>query len=135
MSARAKRFDYAVHVEMSGEMTIDGGSLIEPGEEWTPEHLVLAGLAKCTMLSLTFSAKRIGATVAGSAHATGMVTRREEDGRFALIETAVQLNVAIDPPPDDLAQLLHYAERGCFVGASLRATPTYRWVVNGNRIT
>ena len=40
-----------------------------------------------------------------------------------------------DPPEvsvaDAVADLLVKAERDCFVGASLRAMPAYRWTVNG----
>lgn len=133
MATRAKQFDYQVSVAASGVMTADRKSPMTPGDDWTPEHLLLAGLCKCTLKSLGFSAGRIGATVSGGATATGVVTRREEDGRFALVAADVRLNVAIDPPPDDLPRLLDIAERGCFVGASLRATPTYHWTVNGAR--
>ncbi len=134
MTTRAKRFEYLVKVD-DEQITADGGSPLHPDEAWTPEHLLLAGLARCTMASLASSAKRAGAAVTGSAVATGAVTRREEDGRFALVEANVQVTVALDPPPEDISQVLYYAERGCFVGASLTATPTYEWIVNGTKIT
>jgi hypothetical protein len=44
------------------------------------------------------------------------------------------LRVDPEPEPDALAQLLAAAERDCFVGSSLTAKPTYRWVVNGRPI-
>ena len=35
---------------------------------------------------------------------------------------------------DDLTKLLDSAEYGCFIGASLTATPTYEWRVNGEAV-
>lgn len=130
MSTRAKRFDYAVTLGSDGALSAETGPPLAAGEEWTPEHLVLAGLAMCTMKSLEYSATRAGSAATGEVAATGVVTRREDDGRFALVEVDVRLNVAITPPPQDLPKLLSFAERGCFVGASLRATPRYHWTVN-----
>jgi hypothetical protein len=68
-----------------------------------------------------------------SGSARTLVTRREEDGRYAMVETDVELAVAIDPEPDPaaLADLLALAERDCFIGSSLTAEPSYRWTVNG----
>ena len=120
-----KRFEYSVS-ERSGTP-----AQAEP--DWTAEHLVLSGLARCSLSSLEYYAKRENVAVSGSAEADGVVTRRESDGRFAFVETRVGLDVEVEPPLDEetLAKLLHSAERGCFVGASLTATPTYEWRVNG----
>lgn len=135
MATRAKEFSYNVGVDHTGAMTAEGGAAMSPQTAWTPEHLVLAGLCQCTLKSLAFSAGRLGATVSGGASARGVVTRRDDDGRYALISAEVLLDVTIDPPPDDLDRLLAAAERGCFVGASLRASPDYRWTVNGSRVS
>jgi hypothetical protein len=64
------------------------------------------------------------------------VTRRETDDRYALVETDVELDVELEPAPepDALAELLALAEHDCFVGSSLTAKPTYRWIVNGRTI-
>lgn len=129
--ARAKRFDYAIGIDETGRMFAEGGAAIDPGREWTPEHLVLAALGRCTMSSLRYHAKRAGATVGGRVTASGEVTRRDEDGRFAFVQIRVGLEVAIEPEPPDLPALLMKAERDCFVGASLRVTPTYVWTVGG----
>lgn len=131
MATRAKTFDYTVNVNLAGPMSADGSALA-PDAAWTPEHLVLAGLAQCSLKSLEYSAARDGLTVSGGASASGVVTRRDEDGRFALVAIDVRLDITVDPPPADLAKLLHFAEKGCFVGASLKAAPTYHWTVNGS---
>ena len=123
-----KRFAYSVS-EGSGTPTH-----AEP--DWTAEHLVLAGLARCSLSSLGYYAKRVNVTVSGSAEADGVVTRRESDGRFAFVETRVGLDVELEPPlaGDELEELLARAEQGCFVGASLTATPVYTWRVNGEDV-
>ena len=46
-------------------------------------------------------------------------------------DVGVQL---MEPEPDALSELLALAERDCFVGSSLTAKPSYRWVVNGRSI-
>jgi organic hydroperoxide reductase OsmC/OhrA len=124
----ARRFEYAV-VERFGDPPH-----AEP--DWTPEHFVLAGLARCTFKSLDFHAKRAGITVTGSAAANGLVTRREEDGRYAFVDIDCRLEIELDPQPgeEDLGELLDLAERDCFVGASLNPMPHYEWHVDGKAV-
>jgi organic hydroperoxide reductase OsmC/OhrA len=121
----ARRFEYAV-TERLGEPPH-----AEP--DWTPEHLLLAGLARCTLKSIDFHTERTGIAARGSAAAAGVVTRREEDGRYAFVELECGLDVELEPRPDGetLAELLDLAERDCFVGASLSPYPRYEWRVNG----
>jgi organic hydroperoxide reductase OsmC/OhrA len=124
----AKRLEYSV-----SERT---GTPASAEPDWTAEHLLLAGLARCSLSSLEYYAKRVNVEVSGSADADGVVTRRDSDGRFAFIETRVALDVEVQPPlpGDDLSKLLDSAEYGCFIGASLTATPSYEWRVNGEPV-
>ena len=128
----AKTFEYAASLDGDGRLLADGSPL-EPGEAWTPEHLVLAGLMRCTLKSLRFHAERGGIVVRGSAAAEAVVSKRREDGRFAFVDIDCGLDVVLDPPleGDRLTELLDLAERDCFVGASLTAKPRYEWRVNG----
>ena len=129
----AKRFEYAASLDAEGRLLAGGESPLVPGEPWTPEHLVLAGLMRCTLKSLNFHADREGVSVRGSAAAEGVVAKREDDGRYAFAEIECGLDVELDPLPqgDDLGELLDLAERDCFVGASLKPSPRYEWRVNG----
>jgi organic hydroperoxide reductase OsmC/OhrA len=132
--SQAKTFDYAVSLDEIWDARSDrGGSVLAGAEEasWTPEHLVLAGLARCTLTSLRFHCVRAGITLTARAAVRGTVTRRESDGCFAFVETAFDGEVAFDPKPDEatVAELLAKAERDCFVGASLTAAPSYEWIV------
>jgi organic hydroperoxide reductase OsmC/OhrA len=131
-----KRFEYAASLDAEGELLADGEAPLAPGEPWTPEHLVLAGLMRCTLKSLRFHAERQNVSVRGSAAAEGVVAKREDDGRYAFVEIECGLDVELDPLPqgDGLLELLDLAERDCFVGASLRQSPRYEWRVNGELV-
>lgn len=136
MASRARVFEYAVTIDSAWNATSDrGGTPLQGSEEevWTPEHLLIAGLGRCTLTSLRYHCGRADITLTSQAAATGTVTRRESDGRFALVEAEVSLDISLDPLPDAeaLGVLLAKAERDCFVGASLSVGPTYRWTVNG----
>ena len=90
---------------------------------------MLAGLVRCSLNSLGYHARRAGIEVTGSGDASGTVTQREDDGRYAFVEIMCRLDVELTPAPDDLEALLGKAERDCFIGASLTAKPTYVWNV------
>jgi organic hydroperoxide reductase OsmC/OhrA len=123
-----KRLDYSVS-ERSGTP-----AHAEP--DWTAEHLLLAALARCSLSSLEYYAKRANVRASGTADVDGIVTRRDSDGRYAFVETRVALDVGLEPALDgeELAKLLDSAEYGCFIGASLTETPTYAWRVNGKAV-
>jgi uncharacterized OsmC-like protein len=130
MAVRAKEFRYAVDLLEGGAVRTEDGTSLGDTPEWTPEHLLLAGLVRCSVQSLRFHAQRGGIEVAGATgSARGLVTKREGDERYALVEAEVALDVRLRPLPgeDALAELLAKAERDCFVGASLSVKPAYRW--------
>ena len=134
--AQAKRFEYAAAVERDGRLRGRDDSPLDVPEGWTPEHLVLAALGRCTLKSLSHHAERAGVTAHGSAQASGVVTKREDDGRFAFVEIECSLDVDLDPAPagEELPELIGLAERDCFIGASLTVTPRYTWRVNGHEV-
>ncbi len=127
----AKRFEFAASVAADGALCAEERDRLDPGEAWTAEHLVLAALCRCSLASLRFHAERDGIAVAGTAVASGLVTRRETDGRYAFVELQCGLDVTLEPAPGDLSALLALAERDCFIGASLTAPVEYEWRVNG----
>ena len=134
MSGQAKSFDYEVTIDETWDAWSDrGGGVLAGADEasWTPEHLLLAGLARCSLTSLRYHCVRAGVTLTARASAHGTVTRREEDGRFAFVLVTVEADVAFDPKPDEstIAELLAKAERDCFIGASLTVAPAYTWRV------
>jgi organic hydroperoxide reductase OsmC/OhrA len=137
MPVRAKELRYAVDLAPDGELRDESGVVLDVPAEWSPEHLLLAGLVRCSLKSLAFHARRRAVEVrSASGSSRTLVTQRETDGRYALVDTEVELAVELapEPEPDTLSELLWLAERDCFVGSSLTAKPSYRWVVNGRTI-
>jgi uncharacterized OsmC-like protein len=136
MTVAAKEFRYNLELDRTGRVTADGRSPLDLDTAWTPEHLVLAGLVRCTLQSLRFHAEPLGTDFVANASAAAMVTRRPEDDRYAFVEIDVELDLELDPVPpgEELAALLAKAERDCFVGASLKPSPRYRWSVNGTAL-
>ena len=134
-TVRARTFRYGVTLDREWAAASDrgGAPLASDESAWTPEHLLLAALARCVLTSLGYHARRAGVAVASSAEAAGTVTRREEDGRFAFVEIELDAVVDLDPaqPAAVARELVAKAERDCFVGASLRVKPSYRWTVDG----
>ncbi len=132
MNARAKHFDYWISLEEGGTLSADGHPVTIEGEVGA-EHLLLAALARCSISSLEHFASQKGLEVHASAHASGTVTRRDEDDRYGFVNIECKLEVRLEPEPPEheLRPLLESAEWGCFIGASLKPAPLYRWRVNG----
>jgi len=134
VAGRAKELRYAVDLTADGELRDESGVVLDVPAEWSPEHLLLAALVRCSLKSLGFHAGRKGVDVrSASGNGRTLVTQRGTDNRYALVETEAELTVELvpEPEPDTLAELLALAERDCFVGSSLTAKPSYRWIVNG----
>jgi uncharacterized OsmC-like protein len=135
VAVRARTFEYAVSLDTGGTATSDDGGTPLPLEEaWSPEHLVLAALTRCTLQSLGYHAKGAGLRLTASGRATGTVSKRDPGDRYAFVRIAVELDVQLEPAPENVRELLNLAERDCFVGASLALKPDYRWVVDGEEV-
>jgi organic hydroperoxide reductase OsmC/OhrA len=132
VTVTAKRLKFEVTVARSAALEADGARL-ELAKGWTAEHLLMAALVRCSITSLRYHARRAGITAEAGGSARGLVTKRHDDGRYAFVEAEISLDVELDPEPDaaETGALLAKAERDCFISASLRITPTYRWRVNG----
>jgi organic hydroperoxide reductase OsmC/OhrA len=132
MAHTAKEFRYAVDLSGGDVVRTEDGTPLGGGPEWTPEHLLLAGLVRCSVKSLRHHAKRAGIAVeSATGTASSLFSRRETDGRFAVTELSVELALKLEPQPGEaeLVELLAKAERDCFIGASLTLKPTYVWTV------
>src|SRR6476469_6476258 len=130
MQAQAKVLEYAVEVDRGNRMTIPGGAQIEHAEGWSPDHLLLAALVRCSIDSFTYHARRAGHDVSASGSAHGKITRRDTDGRYAFVTIEVAIDAQREPRADDTDALVVKAERDCFVGASLTIKPEYTWRVS-----
>ena len=132
MAVKAKEFRFAVDLEEGGSLRAEDGTRLEVDPAWSPEHLLLAALVRCSLQSLRHHARRAQIEVSDTNGSTrALFTKREGDDRYAAIEVELDLAVRLSPHPgeDELAELLARAEHGCFIGASLTAKPTCRWTV------
>jgi organic hydroperoxide reductase OsmC/OhrA len=135
MAIKPRELRFAVDLEPGGGIVDENGVRLAVPAEWTPEHILLAALIRCSLASLRYHAERAGLSVGDtSGSAQALVTKRESDERYAVVEAEAVLGVELEPEPDDLPALLAKAERDCFVGASLTAKPSYRWTVNGRAV-
>jgi organic hydroperoxide reductase OsmC/OhrA len=132
VAIRAKHFEYWVSLGDDGEVSADGEP-VPLGEDVSAEHLLLAGLARCSIQSLAYFARQRNIELKASAYASGTVTRRDDDDRYGFTDIECRMDVDFDGKlaDDDLRSLLESAEWGCFVGASLNPAPRYAWRVNG----
>jgi len=127
---RPKEFRYAI--DLRDELRTEDGTPLHADAAWSPEHLLLAALVRCSLKSLEYHSARVGMHVEhAEGSARSLIQRRESDNRFAVTETDVELRVRFSQPPgdDERAALFEKAERDCFIGASLTAKPTYSWSV------
>src|SRR4051812_39485018 len=132
MKERAREFRYAVDLTEGDAVRTEDGTPLGGGPEWTPEHLLLAALLRCSLASLRYHARRDRIEVTrATGSASALFTKRETDGRFAIAEVEVVLDVGLVPEPGEaeLDELLGNAERDCFISASLTVKPSYRWSV------
>jgi organic hydroperoxide reductase OsmC/OhrA len=138
VAVKAKELRFAIDLAPNGELTEDGGIPLELPAEWKPEHLLLAALVRCSLKSFHFHAARKDTKVrSASGSGRALVTKRETDDRYAVVESELELAVEIDPDASGaaLAELLSLAERDCFIGSSLTVAPSYHWIVNGRAIS
>jgi organic hydroperoxide reductase OsmC/OhrA len=132
VAVRAKEFRYAIDLLDGGALRTEDGTPLETDPAWSPEHLLLAALVRCTLKSLRHHAARAEIEVP---HATGsaraLVTKPAADEPYSVVDCDVELEVQLrpEPGPDELAALLARAERDCFIGASLTVKPRYAWNV------
>jgi uncharacterized OsmC-like protein len=137
VTVRGKEFRFAVELTTSGELRQEQGVSIDVPPGWSPEHLLLAALVRCSIKSLRYHARRKAVEVRStSGSGRTLVAKRDSDDRYALVEAELELSVELapEPQPEALTELLALAERDCFVGTSLTAEPNYRWIVNGRTI-
>ena len=99
MSTKTKTFTYSVELDRDGERTAQLRSGERPDiatgppedfggdpSRWSPEHLFLASMQACTMLSFLAHADHAGVpVVAYTCEIEGTVMRRAEDGRYAFV--------------------------------------------------
>ena len=138
MPAHPRVLEFDVSVDPEGEARSElGGTPLAREKEWWAEHLLLAGIVRCSLASMDYAARRAGLESTGSGQAHGVVTKRNSDGLYAFVDIETTFDITLAPPPERAAldELLARAEVGCFVSNSLSTKPRHRWIVNGQEVT
>ena len=100
MTVKTKEFRYAVDLGEGDVVRTEDGTPLGGGPEWTPEHLLLAALLRCSLTSLRYHARRGGIEVTrATGSAKALFAKRESDGRFAIAEADVSLDLRLVPQP------------------------------------
>jgi organic hydroperoxide reductase OsmC/OhrA len=101
--------------------------------DWSPEHLFLASVQSCTMLSfLAHCAHRAIGVRAYRSSAHGEVSRGEDGGRYAFQRVMMSVMARVeDGRVDDARALTDRAERDCFISASITAEVDTDWRIIG----
>lgn len=92
-----------------------------PGDAWSPEHLFIASVASCVML--TFRAVARASKLEFSAlelSAEGLLDRREGVTQFIEVTVRARLVVKAPAERERALRVLEKAERSCLVTASLK---------------
>jgi uncharacterized OsmC-like protein len=63
VAGRAKELRFAVELTAAGELREENGVVLQTPTEWSPEHLLLAALVRCSLKSLRHHAGRSGGEV------------------------------------------------------------------------
>ena len=100
------------------------------------EHLLLVALARCSHRRAPLPRDRQSLDLDGTAHASGAVGQARATAPGASSRSRAGPTSSSLPEPDEeaLQELLEKAERGCFIGGSLRPKPVYAWTVNGREV-
>src|SRR5512132_3586938 len=90
VTVRAKHFDYWVTLDEEG-LSADGAAL--ELEDAKAEHILLAGLARCSISSLLYFARQRNVDVEATAYMYVTVTRHEQDERYGLTNIECRMDV------------------------------------------
>jgi organic hydroperoxide reductase OsmC/OhrA len=147
MALRSKVFTYQAELHWQGGHTasVSSGTRPElpvsppedfPGgehERWSPEHLFLAALQSCTMLSFLAHCVHNDLDVEEySATTSGSIERRQADQRYAFTHVEMEVRVGMAPGHAEGARALtDKAERDCFITASTTAAVAHDWKITG----
>ena len=91
-----------------------------PGDAWSPEHLLLASVEACFLLTLRAIARASKIDFIGlNVHASGTVDRQDGTTRFTEIVLHPRITVPAGTDRERVMHLLEKSERHCLVSASL----------------
>lgn len=103
-----------------------------PGDQWSPEDLLMASLSSCLILSFRAIAKAAHLPwVNIECNSTGTLDKVERHIKFTQVDSTVTLTVESDDQREQATKLLEKAEQTCFISNSLNcpAHATFNIVV------
>jgi organic hydroperoxide reductase OsmC/OhrA len=146
MALESRTFTYQAELEWDGgrrshvsagdrpEVIVAPPSEFPGGEsdQWSPEHLFLASLQSCTMLSFLAHCAHNGVEVVSyRSHATGELARRDQDRRYAFRRVLLVVAASVAGGHAALARgLTDKAQRDCFISASTTAEVDTDWRIS-----
>src|SRR4051812_50194111 len=119
MALESRTFTYQAELEWDGgrrshvsagdrpEVIVAPPSEFPGGEsdQWSPEHLFLASLQSCTMLSFLAHCAHNGVEVVSyRSHATGELARRDQDRRYAFRRVLLVVAASVAGGPAGVAR-------------------------------
>jgi organic hydroperoxide reductase OsmC/OhrA len=116
-----------VAIEVGPPASFPGGD----ERRWSPEHLYLASLASCMMLSFLAHADHSDVDVEEYTSAIeGTIRRRADDSRYAFTTIQVRPRIVVGRGQRETVRgFLGKAERDCFISASTRAEISVEWEI------
>jgi len=120
------------HVALKGEdlpeiVTAPPAEFGGPGDQWSPEALLVGAVADCFILSFRAIARASKLDWTSlKCNASGTLDRVERVTRFTAIEVEAILVLPEDGDVDKAEKLLHKAEQSCLITNSLIAESTLR---------
>jgi organic hydroperoxide reductase OsmC/OhrA len=91
-----------------------------PGDQWSPETLLVAAVGDCLILTFRAVARASGfAWTSLACDVTGTLDRVERTTRFVAFEVRACLRVPPGTDPNRARQMLEKAERSCLISNSL----------------
>ncbi len=91
-----------------------------PGDQWSPEALLMAAVANCLVLSFRAIAKASKFDWRSiECESSGVLDKVERRILFTRVDTRVRLMIPPEASAENAEKLLHKAEQSCFVSNSL----------------
>lgn len=113
------RADHVKDLTIAPPIEFDG-----PGDEWSPEALLMASLASCLVLTFRSMAKASGLNWKSiQCQSEGVLAKSDQGIRFTEVTTKAQLVINNREDIEAATALLHKAEKGCFISNSLICDP------------
>lgn len=136
MHAFPHQYTVSVNAGASGTLSASGENTPElvvapplqfdgPGDQWSPEELLVAAVANCFVLSFRAITKASQFDWLGiQCSSVGTLDKVDRTLKFSAMETRVELTVPAGTDTETAEKLLHKAERTCLVSNSLDCEKT-----------